>query len=180
MIYYILIGIAVVVILLLIVAAVQPSQFSISRSATIAAPPATVFANVNDFHKWQAWSPWAKMDPNARNTFSGPDAGVGAAFAWSGNNKVGAGQMTITESRPAELIHINLEFERPMKAINLTEFTFKPDGSQTVVTWTMSGKNGFMAKLFVLFMNCDKMIGGQFEKGLAQLRSVSESALVAK
>ena len=180
MIYYILLGLAVVVFLFLIVVAVQPSQFSISRSATVAAPPATVFAHVNDFHKWEAWSPWAKMDPNAKNTFSGPDAGVGAAFTWSGNKKVGAGHMTITESRPSELIHINLEFERPMKATNLSEFTFKPDGRKTVVTWTMSGKNCFMGKLFGLVMNCDKMIGGQFEKGLAQMKAVSETSLVAK
>ncbi len=180
MIYYILIGFAVVVVLFLIVVAVQPTQFSISRSATIAAPSATVFAYVNDFHNWEAWSPWAKMDPNAKNTYSGPDAGMGAGFAWSGNNKVGAGRMIITESRPNELIHINLEFERPMKAVNLTEFTFKPDGAQTVVTWTMSGKNSFMGKLFGLIVNCNKMVGGQFEKGLARIKSLSEVALTTR
>lgn len=180
MIPYILIGIAVVVLLFLALVAAQPSQFRVSRSATISAPAAIVFAQVNDFHNWEAWSPWAKLDPNAKNTFSGPDSGVGAGFAWSGNNKIGAGRMTITESRPNELIHINLEFLRPMKASNLTEFTFKSDGGNTVMTWTMSGKNNFVAKVFHMVIDCSKMIGGQFDKGLAQIKSISESALVSK
>jgi hypothetical protein len=179
MISYILIGVAVIVVLFLVIVAMQPSEFSISRSATIAAPAAAAFAQVNDFHNWEGWSPWAKMDPNAKNTYSGPASGLGAGFAWSGNNKVGAGRMTIKESRPGELIHINLEFERPMKATNLTEFTFKSDSGKTVVTWTMSGRNSFMGKAFGLVVNCDKFVGSQFEKGLAQMKLIAEAAPVA-
>ncbi|HZQ46856.1 MAG TPA: SRPBCC family protein [Verrucomicrobiae bacterium] len=175
MIIKILIGLIVLLLVMVVVVALRPSDFRVSRSITISAPPEVVFPQVNDFHRWEAWSPWAKLDPNAKNSFSGPDAGVGAAFAWSGNNQVGAGRMNITESRPGELILINLEFERPMKGTNLTEFTFRPDGNQTIVTWTMTGKNNFMAKAFSLFVNCDKMVGGQFEKGLSQMKSLSEA-----
>jgi len=171
-----LVIIVAVVVILVVLVATRPSTFSVSRSMVINAAPDAVFPHVNDFHKWEAWSPWAKMDPNAKNSFSGLGAGVGATFAWSGNNKVGEGRMNITESRPNELILINLEFMRPMKATNLTEFTFRPDGNQTVVTWTMSGRNNFIAKAFGLIMSCDKMIGGQFEKGLAQMKSLAEAA----
>lgn len=165
----------IVLILILVIAAfvafvaMQPSQFRISRSAVIPAPPAAVFAKVNDFHEWEAWSPWAKLDPNSKASFSGPAAGEGAVFKWSGNNDVGEGVMTITESRPGERILINLEFIKPFAATNLTEFTFQPDGAGTRVTWTMSGENGFLGKAMSLLINCDKMVGGQFEKGLASL-----------
>src|SRR4029079_18322294 len=104
-------AVAAIVVLFLIVVALQPSDFRISRSAKMAAPPAAVFAQVNDYHNWDAWSPWAKLDPNAQVTFEGPTSGVGAKFIWSGNDKVGQGQQTITESRPDELVQIKLEFE---------------------------------------------------------------------
>src|SRR6185436_17101875 len=117
----ILIGIAVVIIVFLMIAATRPEDFRVSRSATFSAPPEVVFPLVNDFHNWEAWSPWAKIDPAVKNTFSGPISGKGAGFAWSGNNKVGEGRMTITESRPSELILIQLEFLRPFKATNTTE-----------------------------------------------------------
>lgn len=171
----ILIGIAVVVVVFLVVVATRPDDFRVSRSAVIAAPPATVFEQVNDFHKWDDWSPWAKLDPTCKNTFDGAPAGPGAKFAWDGNNKVGAGRMTITESKSPELIRINLEFLRPFKATNTTEFSFKPNGSGTDVTWNMFGKNNFMSKAFGLFVNCDKMVGKDFEKGLASLKTVAES-----
>lgn len=171
----ILIGLVVLIIVFVGVVALRPSAFRVSRSITVNAPPVAVFSQVNDFHKWEAWSPWAKMDPNAKNTFTGPPAGVGAGFTWSGNNKVGEGRMNIIETRPSELIRINLEFLRPMKATNLTEFTFKLDGSQTIVTWTMSGKNNFVGKAFGLLVGCDKMVGGQFETGLAQMKSLAEA-----
>jgi hypothetical protein len=127
---------------------------------------------VNDLRNWDAWSPWAKLDPDAKFTYEGPAAGVGAAFSWSGNRKVGAGRMAITESRPNERIRFQLDFLKPMRASNTTEFNFRPDGGQTEVTWTMSGKNNFLGKAFSLFVNCDTMVGGDFEKGLAQLGSV--------
>jgi uncharacterized protein YndB with AHSA1/START domain len=171
----ILIGLAVVIVIFVIVVALQPSTFRVARSATIAAPPPTVFAQVDDFHKWEAWSPWAKLDPACKNTFEGPPAGTGAAFAWSGNDKVGEGRMTILESRPSELIRIKLEFMRPFACTNQAEFTFKPDAHGTQVNWSMSGDKNFMAKAFGLFCDMDKMVGGDFEKGLAQMKTVSEA-----
>ena len=172
----ILSALAVIVIVFTIIVALQPSQFRVTRLATLTAPAPAVFAQVNDFHKWEAWSPWAKLDPAAKNSFEGPSAGIGAVFKWSGNNEVGEGSMTITESRPSELIRIKLDFTKPFEATNTTEFTFKPEGNQTTVTWSMFGTNNFIAKAFCLFMSMDKMVGGQFEKGLAQMKSVVEGA----
>jgi polyketide cyclase/dehydrase/lipid transport protein len=172
----ILIALAVIVIVVIIVVAMQPSKFRVARSATISAPPAAVFAQVNDFHKWEAWNPWGKIDPAMKQAYEGAPAGVGAIYTWAGNNEVGEGRMTITESRPSDLIRIKLEFFKPFRATNTAEFTFKPEGSQTAVTWSMTGENNFIAKAVHLFMNMDKMIGGQFEKGLAEMKSVVEAA----
>jgi hypothetical protein len=154
----------------------QPSDFRYTRSITISAPASTVFAQVNDFHNWQAWSPWVKFDPAAKNSFDGSISGTGAIFKWSGNNKIGEGSNTIIESRPGDLIRIKIEFLRPFKATNTAEFIFKTENNQTVVTWSMFGKNNFMSKAMGLIMNCDKMIGSQFEEGLANLKSVAEKA----
>jgi len=165
----------VVVALFLIFVATRPSDFRVTRAGRIAAPAEVVFANVNDLHKWEAWSPWAKMDPNAKSAFSGPESGPGASMTWSGNKKVGEGRMTITDSRPHDVIRLKLEFLRPFKATNAAEFTFKPEGGQTQVTWTMSGKNNFMGKAFGLFVDCEKMVGRDFEKGLANLNSASQA-----
>ena len=115
----------------------QPAEFRIERSAAIAAPQAKVFSEVNNLHAWDSWSPWAKLDPSAKESFGGPAAGTGAAMRWMGNNKVGAGTMTITESRPNSLVQLRLDFQKPMKATNIAEFTFKPQGKQTLVTWSM-------------------------------------------
>ena len=169
----ILIGIAVVIALLAIFIATRPATFSMSRSATMAASPATVFNQVNDFHKWEAWSPWAKLDPNCKNSFESPTSGKGTKFAWDGNKDVGAGNMEIVESAPSDHIKIRLEFIRPFAAVNDTLFTFKPIGDKTNVTWTMSGKNNFMAKAISLFMDCDKMVGPQFEQGLASMEQAA-------
>jgi uncharacterized protein YndB with AHSA1/START domain len=170
----IILALAFIVLILIIVIAGRPDEFAVTRAASIAAPPEKVFPHVNDLHQWAAWSPWAKLDPSMKSTFSGPDAGAGAVMAWVGNNKVGAGKMTITESRPTELIRCRLDFQKPMQATNTAEFTFRQDGRQTLVTWSMAGKNNLMGKLFGLFMDFDKMCGGQFEKGLANLKSVAE------
>ena len=174
MIIKILIAFAIIVVLIVIVA-LQPSEFRIARRANVSALPSAVFAQVNDFHKWQAWNPWGKVDPAMKQTYDGAPAGTGATYTWSGNKEVGEGRMTITESRPNDLIRIKLEFFKPFAATNTAEFTFKPEGNQTVVTWSMFGQNNFMAKAVHLFMNMDKMIGGQFEKGLAQMKSVVEA-----
>ena len=171
----ILIALVVIVVVFVIVVALQPADFRVTRSATIAAPPAAVFAQVNDLHNWEAWSPWAKLDPNSKIAYEGPPAGVGAAFAWSGNYEVGEGRMTITESRPNEFVQFKLDFVKPFKGTNTAEFTFKPEGNQTAVTWSMSGRKNFVFKAFGLFMNMDKMIGGDFEKGLAQMKAVVEA-----
>ncbi|HEY7087050.1 MAG TPA: SRPBCC family protein [Tepidisphaeraceae bacterium] len=176
---YILIGIAALIALFLLIVAMQPAAFKVVRSAKIAAPPETVFAQVNDFHNWDAWSPWAKIDPDCRNSFEGAPAGQGAVFSWDGNKKVGAGRMTITDSRPAEKVRIKLEFFRPFKCENAAEFTFTPVGSdQTQVNWAMTGQKNFMFKAFCMFANMDKAVGGDFEKGLAAMKAVSEGATV--
>jgi hypothetical protein len=172
---YIVLAIAAVIVLFLIVAALQPTDFRYSRSTTINAPPAAVFAEVNDFHRWEAWSPWAKLDPNAKSVFEGPAAGVGSIFRWAGNKDVGEGSMEIVESRPHKRVGILLEFLRPMKATNDATFTFEPEGGGTLVTWSMTGKNGLMGKAFGLIVNCDKMLGTQFEKGLATMKSLVEA-----
>jgi hypothetical protein len=131
---------------------------------------------VNDFHNWEAWNPWGKTDPAMKQTYEGAPAGPGAIYTWVGNKEVGEGRMTITESRPSDLIRIKLEFFKPFAATNIAEFTFKPEGNQTVVTWNMTGQNNFKAKAIDLFMNMDKMIGGQFDKGLAEMKSIVETA----
>jgi hypothetical protein len=173
----ILIAIAVIVIVFVVVVAMQPSEFRVARSATMSASQSAVFAQVNDFHKWEAWNPWGKIDPAMKQTYEGAPAGVGAIYTWVGNKNVGEGRMTLTESRPSDLIRIKLEFFKPFAGTNIAEFTFKPAGNQTAVTWSMAGKNNFMAKAIHLFMNMDKMIGGQFETGLAQMKSIVEAAL---
>ena len=172
---YIVIALAVVVVLFLVIVAVRPSNFRVTRTANIEAPPDAVFRQVNDFHRWESWSPWAKIDPAMKQTYAGAPAGAGAVYSWDGNNHVGQGRMTLTESRPNERIQIKLEFFKPFAGTNTAEFTFKPEGRQTVVTWSMAGKYAFMPKVFSLFMNMDKMIGGQFEQGLAQMKSLAEA-----
>ena len=171
----IIIALVVILVVFVIIVATRPANFRVTRSTIISAPPAVVFAQVNDFHKWDAWSPWAKLDPAMKQTHEGAPAGVGAIYSWAGNKKVGEGRMTITESRTNELIGIKLEFLKPFAAVNTTEFTFTPVGNQTTVNWSMTGTNNFMAKAFCMFMNMDKMVGGDFEKGLADLKSVAEA-----
>ncbi|MBC7783344.1 MAG: SRPBCC family protein [Burkholderiales bacterium] len=172
---YALIAIAAVIVIFILIVATRPSQFQIARSAKMAAPAPIVFTQVNDFRNWDAWSPWAKLDPNMTATREGPPAGTGAVYKWSGNGKVGEGMMTITDSRPSDSVRLKLQFMRPFKCTNQTEFTFQPQGDQTVVNWVMTGQNNFVCKAFGLFINMDKMIGRDFEKGLAQMKAVSES-----
>jgi len=167
-------AVAVMIGLFLIIVAMQPNQFRVTRSAEMNAAPGVVFAQVNNFHNWEDWSPWAKLDPDAKAVFEGPESGEGAKFSWSGNDKVGAGTQTIVESKPDERIQIRLDFQRPMKATDDVEFAFKPQDEKTLVTWTMSGNKNFMSKAICLFMNMDQMVGGDFEKGLAKLKKIVE------
>ncbi len=169
-------GVAVIVVGFVVVVALQPSDFRVTRMVTIAAPPSAVFAQVNDFHNWVAWSPWEKLDPALKRSYEGAPAGTGAMYAWVGNHQVGEGRMTVMESRPSELIRIKLDFVKPFRGTNIAEFTFEPRGDQTAVTWTMTGQKNFMAKAIHLFMSMDRMVGGYFEQGLAQMKSLVEGS----
>jgi len=155
--------------------AMQPSEFKITRSLEINAPAEKIFNQVNILKNWDTWSPWAKLDPKASMTFSGPESGVGASFSWAGNDQVGEGSITITESIPNQKMIYSLVFTQPFTATNNAEFIMTPSGSGTKVTWSMSGNNNFMAKAFSLFFDCEKIIGPQFEVGLKNLKAVSVS-----
>jgi len=172
----ILIALVVIVVGLVGVITLQPARYRVSRSTTIAAPAPVVFAQVNDFHKWSAWSPWEKIDPAMKRTYEGPPAGVGASYAWVGSREVGEGRMTIVESHPSDLIRVKLEFVKPFAGTSVAEFTFKPEGDRTVVTWSMTGDKNFIAKAIHLVMSMDRMIGDQFDKGLAAMKTVAEAA----
>jgi len=163
-----------IILVFLAVVSFQSDQFKISRSTLISAPASVVFARVNDFHQWADWSPWEKLDPDMKKTFEGPKSGEGAIYRWTGNQKIGEGCMTITESRP-DLIKLRLDFLKPFAATNEVEFAFKSEGEKTEVSWSMSGRKNFMFKTVHLFMNMDKMIGGEYEKGLEALKSLSET-----
>lgn len=169
MITKILISLAVLLVVFLIFVALRPADFRVERSLAIAAAPEKLFGLVNDHHKFNQWNPFLKIDPNVKNTYSGPDSGVGAVCAWDGNSNIGAGSSTITESKPNDLIRMRMDWKRPMEGTSTIDFTFKPQGDKTLVTWAMYGKNHFMAKLFSVFMDCEKMVGPQFEEGLANL-----------
>lgn len=166
---------AVLLVVFIVVVAMRPAEFKVERRTVIAASPETVFAQVNDLRTWQEFSPWAKLDPNAKATFAGPTAGVGSSFAWAGDKRVGEGSMTIIESRPGERVRFRLEFLKPFKATNEALFTFTPEASGTAVSWSMTGKNNFFFKAFSLFVDCDKMIGSDFEKGLVNLKALAEA-----
>lgn len=162
-----------VMVVILGLALTQPDSFKVQRSATIKAPPAKVMAYLNDFHQWQAWSPWEKLDPNMKRSFEGAASGPGAVYAWNGNDQVGAGRMEITGSAPTQL-DIKLDFIKPFASSNRTEFVLQPQGDATLVTWTMTGPSQFITKLMGVFFSMDKMVGKDFEKGLAQLKAAAE------
>jgi hypothetical protein len=169
----ILIVFGAVLVLLLVIIASRPSTFRIERKKLVAAPAAVVFAQVNDFHRWEAWSPWDKLDPALKRTYAGPEAGVGAVYSWSGDEKVGEGKMTIADSRPNEFVGITVEFLKPFATTNRTELTLKPDGDGTEVDWVMTGPKNFMSKAMGLVMDMDRLVGTDFERGLDALNSVS-------
>jgi hypothetical protein len=170
------IAVALLILAFVVVVALQPSEFRVERTAAIAAPPAEVFPHVNDFHKWEAWSPWAKLDPNAKLAFDGPPEGTGTIMSWAGNDKVGEGKMTMTESAPNDLAKIKVDFVKPFEGSVDSAFGFKPEGDRTQVTWTMTGHHNFIEKAFCLVMSGTKMMADDMDKGLAQLKSVVEAA----
>jgi hypothetical protein len=169
----IILALAFVAILLVVVIAGRSDDFVVSRGTKISAKAEKVFAHVNDLRKWDDWSPWAKLDPNCKVAFEGA-TGPGSSMSWDGNKKVGAGKMTILESQAGEFVCLTLEFIRPFPGKSNVEFTFRPRGSETDVTWTMTGKNNFGAKVFGLFVDCEKMVGRDYDKGLAALKRVVE------
>lgn len=158
----------------------QPDTFRIARSAVIEAPPERIYPLINDFHEWERWSPWAKLDPAQVVTYDGSPLGAGALMSWSGNKKVGAGKMKIAESSQNERVRLKIQFLKPMKAIHEVQFDLKPiDDTRTELFWTMAGKNEFMGKAMHAFLNMDRMIGGQFEAGLANLKALVEARAAA-
>jgi hypothetical protein len=170
----ILLGIVAVVAILALVIYLQPSEFLVERTASFQASDSVVYSQINDFRNWDAWSPWAKLDPNMTVTYDGPAYGTGSQYMWEGNDDVGSGKMMILGSIPHSYIEIQLDFYKPIASTNKTIFTITGDSTQSSVTWSMSGQNNFMAKAFDLFFNMDKMIGADFEKGLASLKQVVE------
>ena len=157
-----------------VAAAMQPAEFSVTRSIAIAAPAGKLFPEINDLHRMDAWSPWSKLDPNAKNTYEGPASGVGAKLSWDGNMEVGKGAMTITESEKNQRVKYRLDFEKPMKGTSDAELRLSKQEGATLVTWSMSGKNDFLGKAMSLIFNCEKMIGEQFDKGLLNLKGLAE------
>ena len=173
----VLIGLLVVLGLFIGVVATRPDTFHIERSISIAAPPSRPYALVSDFHQWGTWSPWEKVDPTMKRTYSGAPSGTGAVYAWAGNGKAGEGRMTIREANAPSKVLIDLEFIKPFPANNVATFTFAdaPSGA-TKVTWAMDGKNNFFSKAFQLFADMDKLVGADFEKGLVAMKANAESS----
>jgi hypothetical protein len=173
----ILVGLAAVIVIFLIVVALRPGDFRVERSAALAAPPGALFDHVNNHRRFNVWNPFLQLDPKVKNTYSGPESGVGAMCSWDGDKNVGAGSCTIVESKPGELVRCRMDWKRPMEGTATVDFTFRPQGDKTVVTWAMYGRNNFMGKLVSLFIDCDKMCGPQFEKGLASLGEVAAATV---
>lgn len=170
----ILIVVVVLVAAILIYAATKPDQFRIQRTASISAPAEKIYLLINDFHTWSVWSPWEKLDLAMKKTHSGAPQGKGAVLEWDGNKDVGTGRMEVLESIPSSKILIKLDFLKPFEAHNQAEFTLAPDTGSTQVTWAMYGPQPYIVKVMSLFCSMDKMVGGQFEKGLADLKALAE------
>ena len=168
---FVLLAVMVVVFLL---ALTKPAIFRVQRSTRIKAPAEKIFPFINDFRGWAAWSPYTKLDPAMKQTFSGAQSGQGAVYEWDGSGKAGAGRMEIVESLPASKIGIDLHFLKPFEAHNKAEFTMTPQGDETEVTWAMFGPALFISKVMQVFCNLDKLVGRDFEVGLENLKTASE------
>jgi hypothetical protein len=171
----ILLGLAAALAAVLIAAAFQPGTFEIKRSLAIAAPPLVLFEQVNDHRKFAVWNPWMKLDPAVKITYSGPDSGIGSVCTWEGNSEIGAGAATIVQSKPGELVRQRMDWKKPMEGTSTVDFTFRPEGGKTAITWHMYGPQTYIGKVMCLFMDMDEMVGGQFEKGLADLKALAEA-----
>jgi hypothetical protein len=173
----VLVAVVVLVALVLAYAATKPDTFRVQRSALVKAPLQTVSPLISDFHRWGAWSPWEKLDPELKRTYNGAASGKGAVYAWEGNAKVGKGRMEIIDPTTPSLITIKLDFLAPFEAHNIAEFSLEPEGDATKVTWTMTGPSPyFPAKIMQVFMSMDSMVGKDFEKGLASMGVAAQEA----
>lgn len=170
----ILLVVVVLIGALLAYAATRPDSFRVERATVIKAPPAKVFALIDDFRQWAGWSPWEKLDPAMKRTHSGAASGKGAVYAWEGNGDVGAGRMEILETTAPSRVLIRLDFMKPFEATNTAEYTIQPEGEATRVTWAMYGPAPFLSKLMQVFVSMDKMVGKDFERGLANLKALAE------
>jgi hypothetical protein len=174
-----IIGTVIVILVVIVVAlafvSTRPENFHVERSAQISAPPDVAFSIINDLSRWGRWSPYDKLDPNMKKTFEGPSAGPGAIYIWNGNSQVGEGRLTIVDCKPGELVSMRLEFSRPFKATNQVNFKLAPSEGGTRVNWIMDGKKNFVTKAMSVFMDMDKMVGKDFEQGLANLNTVAQA-----
>ena len=170
----IVILIVVVVVAILAWASMQPDTLHVERTVTINAPAVEIFPLINDLHQWQSWSPWEKKDPAMKRTYSGPPSGKGAGYEWEGNSQVGSGRMEVTESTAPSKITMQLHFIKPFEGHDVGEFTLKPNGNSTTVTWSMTGPNRYLGKVMSIFVNMDKMIGNDFQDGLNNLKAIAE------
>ena len=165
---------ATAILIVLGLASAKPDTFSVRRSAIVQAPAEEIFLLVNNFHEWAKWSPWEKRDPAMKRDYSGAESGNGAVYAWDGNKNVGSGRMEILDASSPSKIAIKLDFFKPFEGHNMAEFTFVPEAAATNVIWVMHGPSSFVSKVMQVFMNLDKMIGRDFEAGLANLKTLTE------
>lgn len=171
---YVAIAVVVVVAALVAYAATKPDMFRVQRSTGINAPAERIFPLIASLKSMNTWNPFVEPDTAIKISYSGPDSGKGAAHTWSGNGKVGEGRIEVTDAAPSSRVAMQLDMWKPMKARNAVEFTLAPNGKTTTVTWAMSGRQPLMAKLMTIFIDCDKMVGSQFEKGLGKLKAIAE------
>jgi hypothetical protein len=171
---YVAIALVVLVVALVAYAATKPDAFRVQRSTGINAPAERIFPLIANLKSMNTWNPFVEPDPAIKIAYSGPESGKGAAHSWSGNSKVGEGRIEVTDAAPCSRVAMQLDMLKPMKASNAVEFTLAANDKTTTVTWAMSGRQPFMAKLMTLFIDCDKMVGSQFEKGLGKLKALAE------
>lgn len=169
-----LIVLILLVIIALILAALKPNRFRIERSTSINAPPEKIFPLINNFHAWEAWSPWEKIDLNCKRSYSGAESGIGTIYGWSGNKDIGQRRMEIVESTQYSKILLKLDFIKPFEAHNMVEFLLQPQGDSTTVTQAMYGASSFISKLMGMCFNMDKMLGDKYVEGLATIKAITE------
>lgn len=170
------VALAVLVIALLAYAATKPDTFTIERSMPISASPELIFPLISNPRRMNTWNPFVAPDPAIKLVYTGPESGKGAAHTWAGNSKVGEGRIEVTDVSPPNRVAMQLDMLKPMKASNKVVFTLQPTAGATTVTWAMTGRQPLIGKLMTIFIDCEKMVGGQFEKGLTSLKSIAERA----